>query len=200
MKIVNFLLVACFLISASSIKAEEITADNKATAYIADDLFIYMHAGAGNNYRILGTINAGEEIVLTGNDKNEYTEIIDGKGRKTWVESKYISRAPSLRVAIADLNGKLASAEESNQQQVTALTQANNKISQLQAQNKQLESQLSFVNKDLTTTKSKLSTQDLDIKKEYFFNGAIVLVIGLLFGLILPRLIVRKKASMDNWK
>jgi SH3 domain protein len=45
-----------------------------------------------------------------------------------------------------------------------------------------------------------LKDQDTNIKKEWFFNGAIVLVIGLLLGLILPRLAARRKGSMDNWK
>ena len=52
---------------------------------------------------------------------------------------------------------------------------------------------------DLTQTKSQLKNQDTDIKKQWFFNGAIVLGIGLLFGLILPRLFSKRKANMENW-
>ena len=43
--------------------AEE--ADSSATAgYISEDLIVYMHTGAGKNYRILGTVNSGEKVQI----------------------------------------------------------------------------------------------------------------------------------------
>ena len=51
----------------------------------------------------------------------------------------------------------------------------------------------------LTSAQAKLKNQDMDIKKEWFFNGAIVMGIGLLLGLVLPRLAARRKSSMDTW-
>ena len=77
--------------------------------YISDDLFIYMHAGPGTNYRILGTINAGAQIQITGKSSNEYSEIVDDKQRISWVESKYVTNQQGLRFIVAELNSKLAS-------------------------------------------------------------------------------------------
>ena len=204
MKIVKCLLASCLFLSVSAINAEEAVTQtpniNHKPAYIADDLFIYMHTGPGNNYRMQGTINAGEKVVITGDKKNDYSQIIDTRGRSTWVESKYISTTPGLKIVITELNEKLANFKKSDHNLSTELTHANDEIAQLNEKNKQLKSELSSLNKNLVSTTSKLSTQDLEIKKEYFFNGAIVLIIGLLFGLVLPRFLIRKKASMDNWK
>jgi SH3 domain protein len=204
MKLIKCLLASLLFISSFLTYAEEettqTTEENLTAAYISDDLFIYMHAGPGNNYRILGSINAGDEVAMTGEIANGYTQIIDNKNRETWVESKYVSTTPGLRAAIAELNSKLASNEDSSLQISSDLTQANSDISQLTANNNQLTSEISSLKKQLAQTESQLSNQDLDLKKEYFFNGAIVLAIGLILGLVIPRLSARKKGSMESWK
>ena len=136
MKVIKCLLASLLLISNFFSYAEEettqTTGENLTPAYISDDLFIYMHAGPGNNYRILGSINAGDEVSMTGESANGYTQIIDSKNRETWVESKYVSTTPGIRAAIAELNGKLASNEDSSLQLSSELTQANNQLLQTQ--------------------------------------------------------------------
>ncbi|MDO6428077.1 TIGR04211 family SH3 domain-containing protein [Thalassotalea sp. 1_MG-2023] len=200
MKIMTCLVIATLSLLAPQALSEESQQEPKESAYIIDDLFIYMHAGAGANYRIVGSVNAGDEIKLTGNESNGYTEIIDPRDRITWVESKYLSKTPGMRVAIAELNTKLANQEENVEQSESSLSLANQQINQLKANEKALNKQITTLTRDLKTAQSKVDNQDLAVKKEYFFNGAIVLAIGLIFGLILPRLAARKRSSMDNWK
>ena len=96
-----FILYAAALISSSDSEESSVEVTQ---GFISDDLFIYMHSGAGNNFRILGSINSGTEIKLTGLTENEYTQIIDNKNRKAWVESKYVSTTPGLRFVIAELS------------------------------------------------------------------------------------------------
>jgi SH3 domain protein len=199
MKIIKALLVGLALSLSFSLLAED-TPSNLDSGYISDDLFIYMHSGAGNNYRILGSINSGTEVKVTGQYENDYTEIIDDKNRNVWVESKYISLKPGLRFVIAELNERLANTTSNTDSMSEELAQAKNTIENLSSEKSQLNNEISQLNKTLMVTRSKLKDQDTNIKKEWFFNGAIVLVIGLLLGLILPRLAARRKGSMDNWK
>ncbi|MBA6264811.1 TIGR04211 family SH3 domain-containing protein [Colwellia sp. Bg11-12] len=199
MKIIKALLVGLALSLSFSLLAED-APSNLDSGYISDDLFIYMHSGAGNNYRILGSINSGTEVKVTGQYENDYTEIIDDKNRKVWVESKYISLKPGLRFVIAELNERLANTTSNTDSMSEELAQAKNTIENLSSEKAQLNNEISQLNKTLMVTRSKLKDQDTNIKKEWFFNGAIVLVIGLLLGLILPRLAARRKGSMDNWK
>ena len=70
----------------------------------------------------------------------------------------------------------------------------------LNQETKQLESKISQLNQELAETKLQIKNQDTDLKKEYFYNGAIVLGIGLLLGIVLPRLAGRRKSSMESWK
>ncbi|WP_440874442.1 TIGR04211 family SH3 domain-containing protein [Thalassotalea sp. PLHSN55] len=182
-----------------SLAAQEEPA-NMATGFISDDLFIYMHAGAGTNYRILGTINAGTEIKITGQSSNDYSEIVDTKGRLAWVESKYVSTKPGLRNVIAELNTQMASSLDDTNRLNSNLSANQEQIVALKNSNTELQNNLAALNNELIETKAKLKDQDTNIKKEYFYNGAIVLSIGLLLGIILPRLGGRKKANMDSWK
>ena len=169
------------------------------TGYISEDLIVYMHTGAGKNYRIQGTVNAGEKVQLTGESSNDYSQITTDKNRTGWVESKYVSNKPGMRFAIADLNEQLASIQAERNTMSRQLTEANNEIEALKTERSDLQNSISALNMDLTQTKSQLKNQDTDIKKQWFFNGAIVLGIGLLFGLILPRLFSKRKANMENW-
>jgi SH3 domain protein len=199
MKFIKGLLVGLILSLSSPLFAED-TSSNLASGYISDDLFIYMHSGAGNNYRILGSINSGTEIKVTGNIENDYTEIIDEKNRNVWVESKYVSLKPGLRFVIAELNEKLANTTSNTDNMSEELAQARNIIEQLNSEISKLNNEIIQLNKNFIETSAKLKDQDTSIKKEWFYNGAIVLVVGLLLGLLLPRLTARRKGSMDNWK
>ena len=178
--------------------AEE--ADTSKTAgYISEDLIVYMHTGAGKNYRIQGTVNSGEKVQLTGETNNDYSEIITDKDRIGWIESKHVSTTPGMRYVIADLNEKLASYQAEKSNLNNQLNDAISEIDSLKSERSDLQNSISALNMDLTQTKSQLKNQDTSIKKQWFFNGAIVLGIGLLFGLILPRLFSKRKSSMENW-
>jgi SH3 domain protein len=168
--------------------------------YISDELFIYMHSGAGNNYRIVGSINAGTLVKLTGEQRNGYTEIIDDKERTAWVEDKFVSEKPGLRFVVAELNGQLAESSDIESTLKSQLDEQQARLTDAESTNIELTNQITALESQLSTTQAKLSNQDLDIKKEWFFNGAIVMGIGLILGLLLPRLASRRKSSMDSWK
>ncbi|WP_448566756.1 TIGR04211 family SH3 domain-containing protein [Thalassotalea ganghwensis] len=199
MKILKSLLVGLLVAGSTFVSAEQASED-LATGYISDDLFVYMHAGPGNNYRILGSINAGEEIKLTGKEENDYTQIIDPKSREAWVENRYINNKPGLRTELAALTEQLNNSNANNEDLVRQLNQANGEIDRLNQESKLLEGKIEVANQELAATKLQIKNQDTDLKKEWFFNGAIVLGIGLLVGLILPHLTGRKKSSMDSWR
>ncbi|WP_448548402.1 TIGR04211 family SH3 domain-containing protein [Thalassotalea fusca] len=184
--------------SFSSIAQE--SPESNSTAYISDNLFIYLHAGPGTNYRIVGSIIAGTEIELTGRNDNEYTQVIDDKGREAWVESKFVSLAPGLRTSVAELNQQLAELSESNSQLSNQLNDTQEKLTSVTHQFDASQKQLAAMQSELATANAQLDNQDFEMKKQWFFNGAIVMVIGLLFGLILPKLSPKKRASMESWK
>ena len=206
MKAIRKFFISALLIISSSIFAqaaaqtvEQNSPLDMTSGFISDELFIYMHSGAGTNYRILGSINAGIQVKLSGKTENNFTEIFDDKGRKAWVESKYVSDKPGLRFVIEELNNQIASASDNNNQLDAQLNQLKDTVNNLTTKNTSLTKEISSLNSRLISTQSKLKNQDTNIKKQWFFNGAIVLGIGLILGLILPRILARRRSNMDSW-
>jgi SH3 domain protein len=74
-----------------------------------------------------------------------------------------------------------------------------NKMNLLTNDKKKLLAELKQLKSTLTETRTKVKDQDTNIKKQYFFYGAMVLGLGLIFGLILPMFFKRRRASMNNW-
>ena len=190
----NIISLFVIFITAFSAHAEE-----NQQGYISDDLTIFMHAGPGTNYRILGTINAGAQIQTTGKSSNDYSEIVDDNNRITWVETKYITRQPGLRFIVADLNGKLASGSDYSAKLDGEVNELKNTVGLLIQEKETLQTEFKQVQQQLKQAQSKVKDQDTNIKKQWFFNGAIVLGVGLILGLILPRFFARRRSNMDSW-
>lgn len=198
MKAVTYFVIALTLFSSLTFAQESANESDLEKAFISDELFIYMLAGAGTNYRILGSINAGDEISLTGEEANGYTQIIDSKQRTGWIESKFVSENPSLRTVIAQLNSELASYNETEQRLNQDINSQQTTISDLEQQNKSLQGELKSLTTQFDELKLQVDNQDLELKKQYFFYGAMVLGIGLLLGIILPHLTAKKRKT-SSW-
>ncbi|MFB1035498.1 MAG: hypothetical protein QMC38_09130, partial [Sinobacterium sp.] len=74
-----FLFITSSLLSVQSL-AQEPNDSEGEIRYISDDLFTYLHAGPGRNFRILGSVVAGTRVSLLQEDsENNFVEIIDDK-------------------------------------------------------------------------------------------------------------------------
>lgn len=194
-----FISLTILLCAAMSAQAQETSSSKHKRGFISDNLSIYMHTGPGTNYRILGTIQAGSEIKVTGKSEKGYSQIIDDKNRSTWVQSKYVTNKPGLRYVVAELNGKIASSSDYTNQLDGEVNQLRSSVELLSKDKKQLLTELKQVKQQLEKTMSKVKDQDTKILTQRFYNGAIVLGVGLLLGLILPRFFARRRTSMDSW-
>lgn len=49
--------------------------------YIADKLYTYIHSGPSNQFRIIGSINAGDKVqLIASNKENGFSQIEDARG------------------------------------------------------------------------------------------------------------------------
>jgi len=197
--VINVIVFIAITLSSSLFLTAQAAENNYKQGYISDELFIYMHAGPGTNYRILGTIIAGSEVKITGAEDNDYSEVIDEKNRTTWVESKYVSTKAGLRFVVAELNENIAHSSDFTSQLDGEVNELKSKVNLLTTDKKKLSSELNKLTKKLAKTQSKIKDQDTNIKKQWFFTGALVLGVGLILGLILPRLFSRRRGAMDSW-
>jgi len=179
--------------------------------YISDKLFTYMHAGPSNQFRIIGSVDAGDKVrLLTSNKDTGYTQIQDTKGRKGWVESRFVTnqesmalRLPKLEKELSEVKAKLANARSSADQEkaglVDSLETRNRQIGELEQGYSEMSQQLSASQEEVRKLRAKLDTQKDDLLLKYFMYGGGVAGIGLLLGLILPHIMPRRKRSPSGW-
>ncbi|MFC5078655.1 SH3 domain-containing protein [Vibrio thalassae] len=179
--------------------------------YIADKLFTYMHSGPSSQYRIIGSINAGDKVrLISTNKENGYSQVQDSRGRKGWVETKYVTtqesmavRLPRLEKELTEAKSLLANARETANSEkdglVSSLEARNKQIAELEQNYSDISSQLTSSQTEIRELRAKLDTQKEDLLLRYFMYGGGVAGAGLLFGLILPHIIPRRKKSPNGW-
>lgn len=179
--------------------------------FIADELYTYMHSGPSNQYRIIGSVDAGEKIkILDANKETGYTEVIDSKGRQGWVESKFVTRKVSMAVRLPKLEQELAevksqlanaqnSADDEKQTLVQSLDSRNTQIRDLEQSYSDINKKLISAQTEIRELRAKLDTQKEDLLMRYFLYGGGVAMGGIFLGLILPHLIPRRKKSRNDW-
>ncbi|EOX1785676.1 TIGR04211 family SH3 domain-containing protein [Vibrio cholerae] len=179
--------------------------------YIADKLFTYMHSGPSNQYRILGSIDAGEKVKLIEvNKESGYSHIADERGRTGWVESRFITREvsntlrlPALEKELEEVKKLLANARQNADSEKTGLAESlelrNQQIADLERNYADISKQLTDSQSEIRELRAKLDTQKEDLLLKYFTYGGGVAGIGLLLGLVLPHIIPRRKRHPAGW-
>lgn len=179
--------------------------------YIADKLFTYMHSGPSNQYRILGSIDAGEKVKLIEvNKESGYSHIADESGRTGWVESRFITREvsntlrlPALEKELEEVKKLLANARQNADSEKAGLAESlelrNQQIADLERNYADISKQLTDSQSEIRELRAKLDTQKEDLLLKYFTYGGGVAGIGLLLGLVLPHIIPRRKRHPAGW-
>ena len=182
-----------------------------AERYIADNLFTYMHAGPSNQFRIIGSVNAGDKVNLVDSNKdNGYSQVVDSKGRKGWVESRFVTRQasmaerlPKLEEELAIVKEQLSNARKNSDEEQSGLLQSldtrNAQIQDLESNYTDISQKLSSSQTEIRELRAKLDTQKEDLLLKYFMYGGGVAGAGLLLVLILPGIMPRRKKSRNGW-
>lgn len=177
-----------------------------AANYVSNDLFTYTHSGPGSKYKILGVVNAGEKISVLDRSSG-FTQIRDTKGRKVWINSKYVSnqvglkeQLEKLKIQYSKLDEKLNSFEDkANKNKLNLEKDLNSNINQvekLKETNTLLNKQLKEVQEKNDSLNDLLDNEKNELLMRWFSYGGIVAGLGLFVGLVLPSLIPsRKKRS-----
>jgi SH3 domain protein len=166
--------------------SQETVSSDGEVRYISDDLFTFLHAGPGRNYRILGSVVAGTRVTLLQVDKeNNFIEVIDDKKRQGWVDGQFINTQRSLRELVPGLQQQLEEDKQTVLQQRNDNELLNQKIAELSTQNTDLSRQLKETQSENSRIADELANSDQTAEMEWFTRGGIVAVISLLLGIIL---------------
>lgn len=199
----HFIMLTVLALGATALHAEE-------KRYISDELSTWLRTGPGDDYRLQGTINAGEAVtVLQTNDSTRYAQIRDNNGRTAWLPIKDLSTEPSLRTRVPELENqlktltsKLNNIDDSWNQRTAEMQKkvagSDSTINALQEENQQLKNELIVARKKVELANLQLDDKQRVIIMQWFMYGGGVLGMGLLLGLTLPYLIPRRRRK-DRW-
>jgi SH3 domain protein len=178
--------------------------------YISDDLITYIHSGPGNQFRIVGALNSGDQVTLKGvNTATNYGQIVDAKGRDAWIPLDQLSTSPSVRTQVPDLQqqvktltDKLTNIDNSWNQRTAEMQQkvasSDGIINGLKTENQDLKNQLIVAQKKVSAVNVQLDDKQRTIILQWFMYGGGVAGVGLILGLVLPHLVPRRRKK-DRW-
>lgn len=176
--------------------------------YVTENLSTYLRRGAGDQYRISGSIQAGERVVVLS-QKDRYSLIRDSKNREAWILTAELSTQPSskeqnpkLQNQVQELTLKLSKLDSEWQNRVSEMQrrtkEAEQQSSELLEQNAQLKRQLETLKNKNRDLEAVLDSEKQEIVIRWFLYGGSVLGAGLLLGLILP-LIIPRRRKKNGW-
>jgi SH3 domain protein len=167
--------------------------------YISDDLYTFIHAGPGRNFRILGSVTAGTTVTqIQVDNENQYIEIIDDKNRRGWVDANFVMASPSIRSQLASLQENLSAADQNLDQQDQALNSLNRQLAELQSQNATLKQQSEELEVQRNELQQKLSVQGKSEQQQWFIRGGGIAIAGVVLGIIVAYL-PKKRRRNDAW-
>lgn len=192
MKRTAILAIIATLVCASRAGAQE-------TAYISEDLYVFLHRGPSTQFKIVGSLTAGTPITVTARDPDSgFAEVNDGQGKTGWVDARFLSDSVSRRARLEEAERELKRVQETHEGAGAKLASYEQEVGRLKTDNDKLKSQNGLLESEVKRVRNELAGLDQDNQMTWFRNGAIVLIIGLALGLILPRL-PSPRRRRDNW-
>jgi len=201
----NYAAAAGLLLSVTSFNA---TAQSANQAWVTDELSTYVRSGPTDGYRIIGTLNAGEQVEVL-ETSGDYTRVRNNDGNAVWVLSNELQQTPSaveqlpaLEAQVEELTAELEGINDTWEQRTASMTETlevrERRIAELEASNQELDAQAEQSRRQVRALQARLETQEEDLLMRYFMYGGGVAGAGLLVGLIVPHL-PRRRKKRDRW-
>lgn len=177
-------------------------------AWVTDELSTYVRSGPTDGYRIVGTLNAGEQVEVL-ETSGDYTRVRGDGGDAVWILSDELQETPSATEQLPELESRVAALtdeldginEEWEQRVATmrdTLEARQQRIDELETRNDQLSRNVDESSEQLRALQARLDTQEEDLLLRYFMYGGGVAGAGLIVGLIVPHL-PRRRKKRDRW-
>jgi SH3 domain protein len=192
--VLRVLSILIFLLAPSGVFAAQ-----APTRFISDDVYTFIHGGPGTEFRILGSVEAGQPITLLDNTDGDFTQIIDHKGREGWVLTSLVTDQPSFRERFPEMEAQLKQANE----QLNKITQntdnteeylilANEKVTELNAA-------LTIAVKQRDEAELKVQHGVDNRRYQMWQQGGLIGGMGALIGIILVYLPRPQRRKNSRW-
>ena len=132
------------------------------------------------------------------NDDSGYAEVSDDQGKSGWVETRFLSDSVSRRARLEQVERDLEKVQQSHEGAGAKLASYEEEVRRLKTDNDKLKSKNGVLESEVKRVQNELAASDQDYQMTWFRNGAVVLGVGLLLGLLIPRLCIPRRRN-NRW-
>ena len=198
-RLIKSTLPVLFSVIGLAFAGSAIAQDSAKPAFISDALFVYLHSGPSNQYRIIGTVNAGQSVTYLSEDSETGYTQIQYEGNKTgWLPKEYVTYTPGLVSQLETLKADFAQTNEKLLATEQQRDELNSRLNQAVAERQTALEQLEQANRAYEQLKLQAEATQTSIWQKPMVLGSMILLAGLIFGLILP-MIFPKRRDSERW-
>ena len=178
--------------------AQTTNSAGKNTAYIIDNLYTFMRSGAGKDYRLLGSVDAGTKLTLLSGEENGFIKIKDDKDREGRIETKFVTKTAGLHQQYKTLSSEMSTIEQNLRQAQVELPQLQEQNQLLTDKNLKLSAQITKLKTTLEQERTQKEAVNSEEKRQLLTYGGAIAFLGLFLGIILTIVLSRRK-RYEGW-
>jgi len=187
-----FALVGLMLLSPSILAQSQ-------PGYISDKVYLFLHGGPGTQYRILGSIEAGQAVSILDQKQDGYSKIIDHKGREGWVETDMLDTKKSFREQLPEVQAELVKAQAELEQVQTSSSSSAEQVYELKASLAKAVKSLAQARKERDSATGELANIKDNERFQMWQEGGLIAALGLFMGIILVYLPRPRRKQQNHW-
>ncbi|TLS75786.1 TIGR04211 family SH3 domain-containing protein [Mariprofundus erugo] len=183
------------------------------TRYVVDQATLPMRAGQSTSHKIIAMLPSGMAVEALEQSDTGYTLVRTQSGKEGWMLSRYLMKTPAARdrlihaeLELAKLN-ELKAQKKSVESELEELKATNSKLEkelehirstaanavQMAEENRALKSSAESTRQELETLQQQTRDIRNGAQQRWFLLGGGAILLGIILGLILPRMRVRRK-------
>jgi len=186
------------------------------TRYIVDQAKLPMRAGQGTSFTIVQMLPSGASVQVLEQSNTGYTHIRTTQGKEGWILSRYLMKSPAARDRLAWAEKELSkldrlkknkqSLEQERKQLKIANATLQTELARIRKaaanaviiadENKVLQKKADHAEQAFDELRRETSDIRSGAQQRWFMLGTGAIFLGILLGLILPRLKFRRK---ERW-
>lgn len=167
--------------------------------HIADDVYVFMHGGPSNQYRIIGRVRSGSPInILSKSGDGKFVQVRTSGGKTGWVDANHVNSGDSMQARMPQLESALETSQSTVESQAQEISNLRTELDTFKVENSTYTEQLTKLKTEIKDLNRQIDNMDESNLMQWFSYGGLVALGGVILGLLLPYL-PRKKQRRDEW-